>query len=351
VWDQLVPFEAQITGTVWAQTDTQDIRKITEADGDAFRIFLLSKPGIKEENTVRKHIQIAKQYMNHAVKRKLIAINPFAHLASAIVPNKERFFYIDDATSRKVLEACPDIEWRTIFALCRFAGLRSPSEVLELKWSDINWEVEEMLVRSEKTEHHTGMGSRIVPIFMDLLPILEKAFDAAEEGSEYVINRYRSNEANLRTQLTRIVERAGVVMWPKAFQNLRSSLATDLIEFEALHVVAEWTGHTVETLRKFYLQVTKKHQMQAKRRMKKARLEEAEAKAKHPSEAESSESHRKPAKDRASQDTNPKQSSADTRRNTGAGETGKAVLSINNSACPKSSSLSSSRGGTRTRTP
>ena len=36
-----------------------------------------------------------------------------------------------------ILEACPDQEWRTLFALVRYGGLRCPSEVLKLKWSDI----------------------------------------------------------------------------------------------------------------------------------------------------------------------------------------------------------------------
>jgi hypothetical protein len=36
----------------------------------------------------------------------------------------------------KVLEACPNAEWRLIFALSRFGGLRCPSEHLVLTWAD-----------------------------------------------------------------------------------------------------------------------------------------------------------------------------------------------------------------------
>ena len=52
--------------------------------------------------------------------------------------------------------------------------------------------------------------------------------------------------------------------WPKCFQNLRASLATDLVQFVPLHQAAEWTGHSIETMRKFYLQITAEHRAAAK---------------------------------------------------------------------------------------
>ena len=67
-----------------------------------------------------------------------------------------------------------------------------------------------------------------------------------------------------------------LVARPKIFQNLRSSLATDLVQYEALHVVAQWTGHTTDTMRKFYLRVTKEHRQNAKRRGKDAKAKASE---------------------------------------------------------------------------
>ena len=54
--------------------------------------------------------------------------------------NKAREFFVTHEMPTKVLEACPDAEWRLLFALSRFAGLRCPSEHLALRWADINWE-------------------------------------------------------------------------------------------------------------------------------------------------------------------------------------------------------------------
>lgn len=116
-----------------------------------------------------------------------------------------------------------------------------------------------MCVRSPKTEHHAGKGYRFVPLFPELRPHLEEAFERAEEGSEFVISRYRSQDVNLRTQLLRIVKRAGLESWPKLWQNLRSTRETELAERFPLHVVCKWIGNTQPVAAKHYLQVTDEH--------------------------------------------------------------------------------------------
>jgi hypothetical protein len=52
------------------------------------------------------------------------------------------------------------------------------------------------LVRSPKTEHHEGGAERWVPIFPELRPHLEEAFERAEEGSVFLIARYRDANVN-----------------------------------------------------------------------------------------------------------------------------------------------------------
>ena len=116
-----------------------------------------------------------------------------------------------------------------------------------------------MTVRSPKTEHHAGRESRQVPIFPELLPHLEEAFELADEGDEFVITRYRSQDANLRTQLQKIIRRAGLEVWQKPWQNLRSSRETELVETFPVHVAAAWLGNTEAVANKHYLQVTDAH--------------------------------------------------------------------------------------------
>ena len=101
-------------------------------------------------NTIRKRISNAKQFLEDAVQRELIARNPFASLKGAVGSNRERDFFITRDMATKVLDACPDSQWRLLFALSRYAGLRCPSETLALQWADIDWGESRMTVRSSK---------------------------------------------------------------------------------------------------------------------------------------------------------------------------------------------------------
>lgn len=64
---------------------------------------------------------------------------------------------------------------------------------------------------------------------------------------------------NLRTQLQRIIAKAGLTEWPKLFQNLRSTCETELAETFSLHVVTAWLGKSQLVAAKHYLQVTDEH--------------------------------------------------------------------------------------------
>ena len=207
-------------------------------------------------NTLRKRISDAKQFFEDAVDRELIPKNPFQKLSGTVGSNRERDYFISRADAAKIIDTCPDAEWRLIFALARYAGLRIPSELLALAWDDINWAETKMLIHASKTEHHEGKGSRWVPIFPELKPFLAVCWESAAPGTVYVISRYRERNQNLRTQLGRIIRRAGVKPWPKLFQNLRASRATELAAEHPAHVAAAWLGHSTLVANKHYWQVT-----------------------------------------------------------------------------------------------
>jgi integrase len=234
---------------------------ITPGDADDWRLWMgrnKVKGGLGlGQNTIRRHCGRAKQFFRAAVRRKLITENPFDDMKDCQVrANRERDYFVTREEATKVLEACPDAEWQLIFALARYGGLRTPSELLTLQWDDIDWERGRFTVRASKTEHHDAGGVRIVPIFPEIRPYLDACYFAAAEGAENVIVRYRDRNSNLRTQLERIIKRAGLKPWPKLFQNLRASRATELAKQYPAHVAAEWLGHSREIAAEHYWRVT-----------------------------------------------------------------------------------------------
>lgn len=230
---------------------------VTAGDADTFRLAALGR-GLAE-NTVRRICGRARQFFRVAIRREIIHRNPFEGIRCNVVANQKRQYFVALGEMKKVLDACPDAEWRLIVALCRYGGIRCPSELLPLRWRDIDLAAGRILIHSSKTEHHEGCATRIMPIFAELRPYLEEAHQTAKGNEEFVITRYRDTSANLRTQFRRIILRAGLKPWPKLFQNLRASRATELADLFPSHVCAAWLGHTEKIADGFYRQVTDAH--------------------------------------------------------------------------------------------
>jgi integrase len=104
-----------------------------------------------------------------------------------------------------------DAQQQVILGLSRYGGLRTPSETLSLRWGDIDRELNRMSIPEPKVEHHEGRGIRSCPIFPDLRPILDEAFEIFGDKSEYAVAapQYRAaantamgwKNANLLTEL------------------------------------------------------------------------------------------------------------------------------------------------------
>ena len=227
------------------------LKDVSPGDGDELRRWMLTRLG---ENTVRRHMGRAKQFMRAAYRKRLIDADPFADIKGCSVQADEtRLFFVTPEMAGKVIEACPDVEWRLLFALVRFGGLRCPSECLTLTWDCVDWDANRLKVKSPKT------GLRTIPIFPEIRVHLEAAFEQAAEGAQFLISRYRDTNANLRTQFNRIIERAGLTPWKKPFQNCRSTRETELAERFPIHVVTSWLGNSPRVAMKHYLQTTDAH--------------------------------------------------------------------------------------------
>jgi integrase len=236
------------------------LRNIKPGDADDWCALLRAKYA---NATAARTIKRAKQFFAAALRKDLIHRNPFAECKAGHQSNPARSHFVTQEAAALVLQACPDAEWRLIVALCRYGGLRCPSELLTLTWPDVDWERDRFRVHAPKTEHHKDGGERWVPIFPELRPYLEEAFHLAPEGAMHVVNRYCDTNQNLRTRLARIVRRAGLTPWPKLFHNLRASRQTELTERYPIHVVCAWLGNTAAVAAEHYLQVTEAHYEQA----------------------------------------------------------------------------------------
>lgn len=247
---------------------TRPIESISPMDARNFRTWLKESSNkrdrpdengkVKElaENTIRRRMGVCKLIFGEALTDGLIARNPFAGIPSTVRSNKERQEYVPMETFSLVLEKAPDCRWKLLMILARTGALRIPSEVFPMLWSDIDWNKKRLLIHCIKTEHHAKHATRTLPMF----PLIETAL------IEHRIAQLKSglydpagkvfpdiNEGtNLRTRFESIIRRAEVRQWPKLWQNLRSSGATDMAKNFPAHIATQFCGHTSEVALEHY---------------------------------------------------------------------------------------------------
>lgn len=229
-------------------------RSITETQADDWYATMVDKYA---DSTYRKHVANIKTVWNWGLKREMVDGNPFSHIASSSVAGKTKHF-VERSTIDAVIAHCPDAEWRLIFALGRYAGMR-PCEFAALRIQDVNWEKPPTIaLDSPKT------GMRRMPVFAELAPYLLDAAEAAEIGQEFFITldpdlrstdtgRRDRAEARLRRQAGRIIRKAGLEPWPQGFVSLRKSRRTELGYLFPDHEINGWLGHSSETAQTHYL--------------------------------------------------------------------------------------------------
>jgi hypothetical protein len=111
-----------------------------------------------------------------------------------------------------------------------------------------------------------GRRPHLSAVVYQLHLILDEAFEIFGDKSEYVVSapQYRAaantamgwKNANLRSEMTRLLRRAGVSGWPRLFHSMRASRQTELQREFPLHVVCSWLGNSPRIAQQSYLLVT-----------------------------------------------------------------------------------------------
>ncbi len=236
------------------------LRDVSEAEAEAFNRWL---QGHYAEATARRTIGRTKQLWNAARKRKLVLDNPFESIPAAVRGNPAREHYVSLEETQKLLEATRDPTTRLLIGLSRFAGLRIPSEIENLRWSDFLWDQGKFCVHSPKLQK-TSKAIRWVPIMPELEELLREAWACAPEGEDKVFQLSKGTDTNLRTRLRRLIIRAGLTPWPRLWHSMRASFITDLIRrgFPE-YVVTDWAGNSVKVAREHYLMTTESYFQEA----------------------------------------------------------------------------------------
>ncbi|MCA3004903.1 MAG: site-specific integrase [Phycisphaerales bacterium] len=202
--------------------------------------------------TIAKRVAVARQVFAKAAKWGWIARDPFDGVKAGSQANPDRLHYVSAEVFERVLAEVRDPELRLVLCLGRYAGLRLPSEVVGLKWSDLSdWSRSPLTltIRSTKTE-----TTRVVPVVPRLARELLAGWERAAEGAEYVLgDRRRGGCLNWRRGLEWACSRAGVKAWPRLLHALRGSFCTDISARFPSHLARQWCGHSEQVAVGHYL--------------------------------------------------------------------------------------------------
>jgi integrase len=240
----------------------REMGSVTVDEMVRYRHWLATACGLAP-NSVKIHCKKAKQFFGEAVSRGLIPDNPcrtLKDLHEMRNEERERFMEIEEAL--RVLAACPSAEWRLIFSLARFGGLRR-SEILALRWEHIVWNESRIDVPGAKGRHGTGKRKRDLPIFPELATALRAVLAERPQASGRIVVSY-SPSANIGVPMARIIHAAGIEGWQKCFQNLRATRATELITAgKDPATVCRWLGHSLRVFLKHYHRMRREDFQQA----------------------------------------------------------------------------------------
>lgn len=248
------------------------LASLNEADGEDFRAWMQSlrkerkastakdengdprpplPPEPMKESHIRKTCQFANQVCDYAVKRGWIEASPFESVPKSS-PKTEQHEYLSRPDTQKLIDAAPHDEFRLLIGLCRYGGMRNPSETQLLRWRDFDFKRKRFHVTSPKGKRH-GKGTRETPLFQELVPLIEKA-GQGKQPDEWVIDQYRGS--NNRTLLEKVATRAGIDFWESPFIALRASCETDLVAKYPIHDVCKWLGNSPAIAMRHYLIAT-----------------------------------------------------------------------------------------------
>lgn len=227
---------------------------VTQADAEAFARWARLK--FKSKSHSGKVIADVRQIFAAALKSRVTYENPFLGIDASQPHDKDREFYVLESVADELIDNATT-HYAAVIASARYGAVRVPSELLTLKWTDINWESNRVRITDSKRK-----TERIVPLFPKWRSALDALWAQAPDGAVHVFDESRSSaNKTYRKWVLDLMDKQKIKPWPKLFQNMRASRETDLkrqFPGEA-HVVCYWVGNSETVAAKHYDRIHDDH--------------------------------------------------------------------------------------------
>ena len=199
----------------------------------------------RSPKTVRNVVTVFKQILDLALEDEVIDLNPFVRVR---LP-KLREVEILPFTMKEAEMILDNTEgwFKHYLAIAFYTGMRT-GEIIGLKWEDIDWNEQTILVRRSRIRGEidtTKTGkSRIVPLFDALLPYLKERYRDNGLRHGFLFEDASDASAVARHKWKPLLKRLGIPY--RRLYNTRHSFATEMLKSGLLSPfeIAKLLGHS-----------------------------------------------------------------------------------------------------------
>jgi len=231
----------------------RDLREVTDDVAAEYSDWLVENQGLDSNSSARRALGYAHEFFERAVKEGHCSRNPFKSrdLPKNVKPNEDKHHYICPEQTRRLWAVLQCDEDRMRFVLLRYLGFRSPSEMNELTWDDVDWSSNMLTIRSPKLIRYPKKYVRRCPFsHPDVLPVFQDAYKKRKSNKTRVVRRIA--HAPLTRKVVGWIGAAGLDLWPDLLINFRRTAVTDACDIWPSHVVAAYFGHSEVISKRHY---------------------------------------------------------------------------------------------------
>lgn len=212
--------------------------------------------GTLSQATIARQVSYFFQVMAQAERDGLVRANPFAGISRTDPTNRRGEAVVDDEHVDRLIRHLERADDRLVVGMARYAAVRVPSELQDMKVGD--WHRDKNIVRvlSPKTKK-CGKPDRPIVLEPKLTLLLEQCVPSNASPDDWMFpclrSSIRNRSKNVRDRILKVMSRLGIKPWPSLFHGLRRAGTTQWADQYLLSETAAMTGNTPRTIEKHYL--------------------------------------------------------------------------------------------------
>lgn len=213
-------------------------KRLLEMTADELGQYRVQREAMVSKATINGDLRCVSSFFSWCRRKRYMGINPVSEVSPYRTQQKLPGF-LSKKEIDKLLHNTLEPEWKAVFALGIYAGLRA-SEIARLKWEHIDYSRRLIYVRGETKSYK----ERAIPLAKKLGKILEPL----KQHGIVLGNRSKwalCHEANLRIR---------EILGKGTLKDLRETFGSQLaMAGESIYKISVWMGHSsVNTTQKHY---------------------------------------------------------------------------------------------------